>query len=106
MVEGKEDQIYGDRRWFDLGQWAHNATYRSCVTELYIWSLCDPINQYYLNKFNKIKEKKRKASKHHVNLDEIWSWQEQKEIKVHWVNNMAHSLSKLIIEFILWEIFF
>ena len=60
MVEGKEDQIYGDRRWFDLGQWAHNATYRSCVTELYIWSLCDPINQYYLNKFNKIKEKKRK----------------------------------------------
>ena len=28
VVKGKEDQIFGHRRWFDFGWWAHNAIYR------------------------------------------------------------------------------
>ena len=28
MVKGKGNQIYEDRRRFDFGWWAHNATYR------------------------------------------------------------------------------
>ena len=44
IVKGKGGQIYGDRRWFDFGEWAHNAVYRSCITEMYTWNLCDLTN--------------------------------------------------------------
>ena len=36
VVKGKGGQVYGDGRRFDFGWWAHNAIYRSCITEVYI----------------------------------------------------------------------
>ena len=34
-VRGKGSQLNGEGRWSDCGWWAHNAMYRSCVTEMY-----------------------------------------------------------------------
>ena len=38
--------------WFDLGWWAHSATSRSCITEMYNENLYDPMNQCHPNEFN------------------------------------------------------
>ena len=35
VIKGKGGQIYGDRRLFDFGWWAHNAIHRSCMIELF-----------------------------------------------------------------------
>ena len=35
LVKGKGGQIYGGRRWFDCGLWAHNAIFKSHVIEMY-----------------------------------------------------------------------
>ena len=33
--KGQKRPNYGDGRRFDFGWWAHNAEYRSCITEMY-----------------------------------------------------------------------
>ena len=40
-------QIYGERRRFHSGWWAHYATDRWYIIELYTWDLCNLINHYY-----------------------------------------------------------
>ena len=51
IVEGKGGQIYGDR-WFNLGWWAHNAIYRSCIIEVFTWNLYYYMNRFHPNSFN------------------------------------------------------
>ena len=60
VAKGKGDQIYGDKKRFDLGWWTHNTIYRWYIRELYTWNLyhfvnqCHPINlikNNYSNEF-------------------------------------------------------
>lgn len=50
--EGQGAQIYAEGRWLGFGGWAHSAIYRSCITDMHTWNLCDPINQRPPNEFN------------------------------------------------------
>ena len=49
--EGKGVQICGDGKTLGFGWWAHNVTYRWCMTASYTWNWYNVINQCYPNTF-------------------------------------------------------
>lgn len=52
LDNGKEEQIYDDRRNFDCGWFTHNARRRRRIIRVCAWNLYNCMNQWHPNKLN------------------------------------------------------